>query len=75
MREIQLHLRGDSAADPVLDPLHTALPLVEAQQLRNFGRATERVNEFFVGHGVITHHVYFVVNTAFINNVFKVREC
>jgi len=65
LRKLNLHVRWDSPATPVLNALNTAARLVVAQPLGNFRGAAKGVDDLAVGmkfgvfaHGAfIKHHV------------------
>lgn len=46
---IELHLRRDTASDPVMDALRSAV-LIQAEKFSNFRRPTKALNGFLVGH-------------------------
>jgi hypothetical protein len=52
VRVLKLHLRGDSAIEPVLHPLNASLRLVVSKKLRDLGGATKGFDEVFVVHAL-----------------------
>lgn len=69
VRPLQLHPRGDTSGDPVVDPLGAAFGI--SQKLCHLRRAAERMDQFSVFHAPIKHSVYASVNTACINGLFS----